>query len=98
MENESFYAECAALLGCSYDGKPFPHYKRNRWNNRAPGQGRYEGHGIIRVFGDTVHVALTQPKINMISTKEEVLARLRDLAINSRDENGRACPSGAGVL
>ena len=78
MTNESFYAECAALLGCSYDGKPFPYHKRTRWNNRTPGQGRFPGHGIIRVFGSLVHVALTNPQIEMQGTKEEVLAKLRE--------------------
>lgn len=78
MTNESFYAECAALLGCSHDGVPFPYQYRTRWNNRTPGQGRFEGHGIIRVFGDIVHVALTNPQIIMQGTKEEVLAKLKE--------------------
>lgn len=56
-----FYEKCAELLGTTYDCKPFPYYKRTRWNNRAPGSGRYPGFGIIRKFGDIIHVALTHP-------------------------------------
>jgi hypothetical protein len=78
MNNDDFYRECARLLGCPYDCKPFPykHSGRTRWNNRAAGSGRFEGHGIIRVFGDTVHVALTNPPLRMTGSKEEVLAIL----------------------
>lgn len=77
MNNEDFYRECARLLGTTYDCSPFPHYKRTRWNNRAPGSGRFAGHGIIRAFNDDlVHVSLTVPALAMQGTKEEVLLAL----------------------
>jgi hypothetical protein len=76
MTNEQFYAECAALLGTSHEGEPFQYRYRTRWNNRTPGQGRFPGKGIIRVFGNSVHVALTDPAISMVGTKAEVLDRL----------------------
>jgi hypothetical protein len=80
MNDPDFYRECARLLGCEHDGQPFQYYKRTRWNNRKPGQGRFVGHGIIRVFGDDVHVALTAPFLNMVGSKEEVLKRLKNIA------------------
>lgn len=76
MDNISFYEECARLLGTSYECEPFPYRKRTRWNNRAPGSGRYPGIGIIRVFGDEVHVTLHNPRLIFRGTKEEVLALL----------------------
>jgi hypothetical protein len=76
MTNEDFYRECARLLGTTYDCKPVLYRYRTRWNNRAPGGGRFPGHGIIRIFGDQVHVQLTNPKLSMIGTKAEVLAAL----------------------
>lgn len=59
--SESFYLQCAELLGTSYNCKPFPYSKRTRWNNRAPGSGRYPGFGTIRKFGNQVHMSLRHP-------------------------------------
>lgn len=58
MSNEEFYIRCAEIIGISYECSPFPYYKRTRWNNRNPGSGRYPGFGIIRKFGDQIHVSL----------------------------------------
>lgn len=80
MTNEEFYIECAKLLDTTYDCEPFPwpSYWRTRWNNRAPGSGRYPGHGLIRCFGSTVHVNLHTPiKIEKtFPSKEEALAAI----------------------
>lgn len=76
MNDETFYRECARLLGTTYDCVPFQFHKRTRWNNRTPGSGRFPGHGIIRVFGDEVHVSLHTPHLSFRGTKEEVLALL----------------------
>lgn len=59
--DQAFYEGCARLLGTSYDCKPFVGHKRTRWNNRAPGGGRFPGFGLIRLFGDHVHIALHAP-------------------------------------
>jgi hypothetical protein len=63
---EGFYEECAALLNCDDAHCKRPEgYIKNRWCNRMPGSGRFIGFGIIRAWGETVHVALTNPvKIN----------------------------------
>ena len=36
-------------------------HARTRWNNRKPGSGRFPGCGIIRIFGDEVHIAIRAP-------------------------------------
>lgn len=80
MEIEEFYEHCGRLLGVGHEGQPFPYYKRTRWNNRKPGQGRFPGRGIIRVFGSQVHIALTNPALHKIcDSKEECLNVLKSL-------------------
>lgn len=81
MSNEEFYNKCAELLGAEHEYLPFTHYKRTRWNNRTPGSGRYPGYGIIRKFGNKIHVALTNP-INhhgIYDNEEAVFTFLRSL-------------------
>jgi hypothetical protein len=61
MNDEEFYARCADLLGTVHEYLPFTHYARTRWNNRKPGSGRFPGCGIIRIFGDEIHIAIRAP-------------------------------------
>jgi len=61
MTDEAFYARCADLLGTVHEHLPFTHHKRTRWNNRKPGSGRFPGCGIIRIFGNEVHIAIRSP-------------------------------------
>lgn len=84
METDEFYHKCAELLGVEYDCKSFPwtSYKRTRWNNRAAGSGRYSGFGIIRKFGNQVHVALQNPvnHTKIYDSEQEVLDFLATLS------------------
>ena len=86
LTNKQFYNEVAGILGTTYDCQPFPwpSYKRTRWNNRAPGSGRYPGYGLIRCFGEGVHIALQKPiMINKVfSSKDEALKFLVDIYSN----------------
>ena len=77
-----FYEKCAEILGIPYECESFPHAYRTRWNNRKPGQGRFEGYGIIRKFGDFYQVALTRPVSHqaIYRSEEEVFAFLRSLS------------------
>ncbi len=63
---EGFYLECAKLLNCAeHTYRKYPYSKRTRWNNRMAGNGRYPGHGLIRMFGvNLIHVALFEPRLN----------------------------------
>jgi len=82
LTNEEFYTKVAGILETTYDCKPFPWTasNRTRWNNRAPGSGRYPGYGLIRCFGETVHVALHEPLISKsFETKEKALTFLVDI-------------------
>ena len=67
MTKQEFYQQIADILNYAYKLKPFPYYKRTRWNNRAPGSGRFIGHGVVRAFGENlISVCLHTPKINGI--------------------------------
>ena len=78
---EGFYRLCAHALGCEYDCNAFPYSRRTRWNNREPGSGRYEGHGIIRRYSSThIQVSLHTPFVNgLFKSEKEVLEAITPL-------------------
>ena len=80
-DDKAFYDACARLLGVEHDYKPFRYGKRSRWNNRKPGNGRFPGRGLVRAFGDHVHLSLYRPKpINrLFDSREEALSCLLEL-------------------
>lgn len=80
-----FYEKCSKILGIPYECKPFPwtHSNRTRWNNRAAGSGRYEGFGLIRVFGTDYHVA-TYTGSRIFKSEQEVF----DFLTSYADERG----------
>lgn len=62
MNKADFYLRCAEIMDAEHEliiRSPF--FRRNRWNNREAGSGRFPGMGIVRYFGGAVHVALTHP-------------------------------------
>lgn len=63
MDNEEFYRKCAELLNTVYDCKPWPWpgVKKTRWNNRHPGSGRFKDIGLIRCYGEVVHINIYSP-------------------------------------
>lgn len=68
-----FYQRIAEILGVPDNYKSFPYQKKTRWNNRTAGNGRFEGYGLIRMFGpNCIHVALINPiKVNKIFCSPE---------------------------
>jgi hypothetical protein len=81
---QGFYEECARLLRVPYTYTPWPSPTRgpNRWNNRHPGNGRYEGYGTIKMYGpNVIHVALRTPHvINCVcKSTDEVFTLLRGI-------------------
>ena len=92
-ETEDFYGRCAEILGTEHEfrdcvprpkmdrnGKMYtPATKATRWGGREPGNGRFQGFGIIRAFGNTVQINLTKPKriSAIIEGRDEALAFLR---------------------
>jgi hypothetical protein len=88
-EKELFYEECAKILGVEHTYLvPYAAYKRpNRWNNRAPGNGRFEGRGCVMMFGPKlIHIMLHTPQsINQkVSSKEETFELLRQVMAMSQ--------------
>lgn len=83
-EVESFYQDVSDLLGIEsnyeYNRYTVGGKYLTRWNNRKPGNGRFEGYGLIRFFGpDVIHVAINHPvqMSGSYSSKAEVLAVLK---------------------
>jgi len=100
MNKEEFFNECAKILGTEHnyvDLKPLKRYNRitgkmtqtgsayTRWGPRIPGNGRFPGFGLIRVFGPTnIFVALHHPiAINQqFKNFDEVLEFLRNIVVD----------------
>lgn len=82
-----FYAACAEALGLPDPYRRYPYSKRTRWNNRVAGNGRFEGAGIIRMFGaNAIQVALHTPRLHGIFTSAEAaLEAIRAVASLSRE-------------
>lgn len=83
-EVESFYQDVSDLLGIEntyeYNRHTVGGTYRTRWNNRKPGNGRFEGYGLIRFFGPScIHVAINNPVhiSGTFESKEAVLAALK---------------------
>lgn len=79
VEN-AFYQACAELLCVPHEYRPFPPRKRNRWTNREAGNGRFPGHGCVRMFGEgCIHVMLSKPRLNRYFTScDAALSAIRD--------------------
>lgn len=80
---QGFYEECAKLLDCAeHTYRQYPYRKRTRWTNRfgGGGNGRYPGHGLIRMFApNLIHVALFEPRLSgQFKSIEDVYAALKE--------------------
>lgn len=93
---EDFYKECAKhlnveikinpikpVVGVDRHGRPRT-TNRNRWGPRNPGNGRFDGFGLIRVYGNKVHVSLYRPILinKLFDSKEEFIDFLTKLNSN----------------
>lgn len=75
---QEFYQACAKLLGAEHEYQPYPYRRRNRWNNRRPGNGRFPGFGVIRLYGDRAHIQLRAPvRMSLWCSHEEALEFLK---------------------
>ena len=89
-----FYERCAELLGVPHEHNTFNdniyRHDRNgvlcmtnagRFAGRMPGNGRFQGYGLIRLYGSKVHVCLTKPiSINkLFDSEEECLVFLQSI-------------------
>ena len=67
-----FYEECSNILGLTHNHvEPVP--RRNRWNNRNPGNGRYAGYGLIRYYNSgLIHVQFGSKGSGIYNSEESV--------------------------
>jgi len=77
-EKEAFYAQCGEILGIEHNWNA-PVKRRNRWNARRIGNGRFPGYGLIRVYGNQVMVTNKQGT-KMYKSADEVLRMLEESA------------------
>lgn len=69
-EKREFYARCSEILNIEHEfHEPVP--RRNRWNARRLGNGRYPNFGLIQCFGSQVRVMSKKGTV-MFRTYEEV--------------------------
>ena len=69
-EKRAFYARCEELLNIEHEFRePVP--RRNRWNARRLGNGRFPGFGLVQCFGSYVRV-ISKDGTRMFKTYEEV--------------------------
>lgn len=54
-EKRVFYERCSEILGIEHVYNT-PVRRRNRWNTRRLGNGRYPGFGLIQCFGNGARV------------------------------------------
>ncbi len=54
-EKRAFYERCSEILGIEHVYAT-PVRRRNRWNTRRLGNGRYPGFGLIQCFGSGARV------------------------------------------
>lgn len=76
---EGFYREVARLLDCRcHHYERFPYERRNRWNHRRLGNGRYPGHGIVRRFSaGMISVQLNSPRLSgVFGSAEEAISAI----------------------
>ena len=68
-----FYRRCAEILGVAHAFKE-RFSERTRWNNRMPGNGRFPGFVLIRMFAaDRIQVSLHDPVVSRtFGSREEV--------------------------
>ena len=69
-EKKAFYERCGAILGIEHVyATPVP--RRNRWNTRRLGNGRYPGFGLVQCFGNGARV-VSRHGTRMFSTYDAV--------------------------
>lgn len=74
MTEEEFFEKIGQLIGSGHAYRtPLPYIRR--WGPREAGNGRFPGHGVIRIHSsDTIHCCLYKPLVyGTFSSQEEVI-------------------------
>jgi hypothetical protein len=80
MADEEFYRKVADILGVHYAHiEPASGNTSKRWGPRRPGNGRFPGHGIVRMFSPTdIHIAMNHPPVSgSFKSPEAALSAIR---------------------
>ncbi len=101
MEDSEFYKACEDILGVKTEykeekiqtkfsretGEEYAQQTRaTRWGGREPGNGRFPGCGLIRIFGNQIQVALKNPSIcGIFNSHEDVLEALKEIMIEKKN-------------
>lgn len=97
MEEKQFYEEIGKLLEQDHQFIPRSR-KRTRWFPRYPGNGRFEGHGIVRWYNsESIFMNFRDPQLmGSYASPEAAIAALRGaLDATSRPEKEGADPASA---
>lgn len=79
-EKKKFYETCGQILNIDYTFiEPVP--RRNRWNTRRLGNGRYPGFGLIQCFGSKVRV-MSKHGTKMFDQYDEVYDYLKKVSVS----------------
>jgi hypothetical protein len=79
-EKREFYDNCAKILKIEHTfNEPVP--RRNRWNTRRLGNGRYPGFGLVQCFGSYIRV-ISKAGTKIFKTYEEVYIYLSEYSLS----------------
>lgn len=74
-DKKEFYERCSVILGIAHEyNTPVP--RRNRWNARRLGNGRYPGFGLVQCYGSSARV-VSKHGTRMFKSYEEVYEYLQ---------------------
>lgn len=74
-EKQKFYENVSHILNIKHEySDPVP--RRNRWNTRKIGNGRYPGFGLVQCFGSSVRV-MSKHGTKIFKTYEETYEYLK---------------------
>lgn len=77
-EKQHFYQTCADILDIPHTfNDPVP--RRNRWNARRLGNGRYPGFGLVQCFGSKIRV-ISRHGTKMFDDYEQVYQYLKKIS------------------
>lgn len=72
---EQFYATCSEILEIDHDYHE-PYKRRNRWNARRKGNGRFPGFGLVQDYGGFIRIVSKNGTV-ILYDYEEVYEYLR---------------------
>ena len=75
-EKREFYENCANILKIDHEYHD-PVRRRNRWNTRLKGNGRFPGFGLVQCFGCSVRV-ISKRGTKIFKTYEETYEYLKE--------------------